>query len=269
MRSITLPLFTIVLTFGGAAGLAAIQSSPPSPPVTLLAPTPPMGFNTWNKFGCNVSEQADPRDRRRDGRERHARRRLRVCRHRRLLAGVARRRWPHRGGSEAVPRRHEGPGRLCPWPRASSSASTPTSGTKTCEGRPGSLGHHDIDARTYAEWGIDYIKVDWCNADDLDARAHYTMFRDALKKTGRPIVLSICEWGRNRPWEWAAGVGQLWRTTSDIGDAWESVVWILNANEAHAGAAGSGALERSRHARGGQRRHDHRGIPVALLACGR
>ncbi|MGZ5514351.1 MAG: glycoside hydrolase family 27 protein, partial [Candidatus Aminicenantales bacterium] len=113
-------------------------------------------------------------------------------------------------------------------------------GPKTCQGRPGSFGFHDIDAATYAEWGVDYIKVDWCYADDLDARKEYTSFRDALRRAGHPIVLSICEWGRNDPWTWAKGVGQLWRTTADIGDNWESVVWIIGANSRHADAAGPG-----------------------------
>ncbi|RPI99100.1 MAG: glycoside hydrolase family 27 protein, partial [Candidatus Aminicenantes bacterium] len=93
---------------------------------------------------------------------------------------------------------------------------------------------------TYAEWGVDYIKVDWCNADDLDAPKEYASFRDALRRAGRPIVLSICEWGRNDPWTWAKGVGQLWRTTADIGDNWASVVWIIGANSRHADAAGPG-----------------------------
>ncbi|HUT08184.1 MAG TPA: glycoside hydrolase family 27 protein, partial [Candidatus Latescibacteria bacterium] len=78
------------------------------------------------------------------------------------------------------------------------------------------------------------------NADDLDARVQYTKFHDALRRTGRPIVLSICEWGRNDPWTWARGVGQLWRTTADIGDNWESVAWIIDANSHHYAAAGPG-----------------------------
>jgi len=239
MRSITLPLFAVVLTFGGAAGLAAIQSARPSPPVTLLAPTPPMGFNTWNKFGCDVSEQLirETADAMLDNGMRDAG----------YLYVVIDDCWQVSrdpdGRIVADPKRFPGDMKALAdyvHGRGLKFGLYTDLGTKTCEGRPGSLGYHDADARTYAEWGIDYIKVDWCNADDLDARAHYTMFREALMKTGRRIVLSICEWGRNRPWEWAGGVGQLWRTTSDIRDAWESVVWILNANEGHAAAAGPG-----------------------------
>ncbi|MCK7541429.1 MAG: glycoside hydrolase family 27 protein [Marinilabiliales bacterium] len=58
-------------------------------------------------------------------------------------------------------------------------------GPKTCAGRPASAGYFDIDAVTYAEWGVDYIKVDWCNCDDLDAPTEYAQFRDALRR-GRP-----------------------------------------------------------------------------------
>jgi alpha-galactosidase len=113
-------------------------------------------------------------------------------------------------------------------------------GPKTCAGRPGSFSFEEIDAATYAAWGVDYIKVDWCHADDLDAATQYAKFRDALRRSGRPIVLSICEWGRNDPWSWAPQVGQLWRVTADIQDTWESVAWIINANARLADAAGPG-----------------------------
>jgi alpha-galactosidase len=113
-------------------------------------------------------------------------------------------------------------------------------GRRTCEGRPGSYRSYAIDARTYAEWGVDYTKVDWCNADSLVARTQYTEFRDALLAAGRPIVFSICEWGSNRPWEWAPGVGNLWRTTGDISDRWRSMIAIADASSSHARAAGPG-----------------------------
>jgi alpha-galactosidase len=110
----------------------------------------------------------------------------------------------------------------------------------TCEDRPGSLGYETVDAQTYAEWGVDYVKVDWCHSEGLDPVERYTIFRDAFAATGRPMILSICEWARNKPWEWGAGIGQLWRTTSDIRDNWDSVLWILEANDRHHAAAGPG-----------------------------
>ena len=94
-------------------------------------------------------------------------------------------------------------------------------GTKTCAGRPGSLGHEYQDAKQYAAWGVDYVKVDWCNTlPGQSAEASYTLFRDALAASGRPIVFSICEWGSNKPWLWAGPVGNLWRATGDIQDCW-------------------------------------------------
>jgi alpha-galactosidase len=96
-------------------------------------------------------------------------------------------------------------------------------GTKTCGGYPGSWGHEFQDAQKFAEWGVDYLKYDWCysgTANQLDA---YTRMRDALYKAGRPIVFSICEWGGSKPWEWAKDIGHLWRTTGDIMDCYDCV----------------------------------------------
>ncbi|MCR8668704.1 glycoside hydrolase family 27 protein [Aestuariibaculum sp. M13] len=100
-------------------------------------------------------------------------------------------------------------------------------GTATCAGRPGSKGFEVKDAETYAKWGVDYLKYDWCNTQGQDAKQYYTIMRDALFKAGRPIVFSMCEWGENKPWEWAEDVSHLYRTTYDIdmkgrfdGDIW-------------------------------------------------
>jgi alpha-galactosidase len=68
----------------------------------------------------------------------------------------------------------------------------------------------------YASWGIDYLKYDWCSTDSLKAAGAYMTMRDALAKAGRPIVLSICEWGTDKPWTWGPSTGHLWRTTGDI-----------------------------------------------------
>jgi alpha-galactosidase len=89
-------------------------------------------------------------------------------------------------------------------------------GWKTCAGKPGSRGYEFQDALQYAQWGIDYLKYDWCNTEGLNAKGAYLTMRDALHAAGRPIVYSICEWGDNQPWEWASDVGHLWRTTGDI-----------------------------------------------------
>jgi len=100
-------------------------------------------------------------------------------------------------------------------------------GRATCQGFPGSLDSEDSDAKLFAEWEVDYVKVDWCHSEGLDAKVQYRKWRDAILKAGRPMVLSICEWGLSKPWEWASTVGHLWRTTGDIRDSWESVMDIL------------------------------------------
>ncbi|MGH9566031.1 MAG: glycoside hydrolase family 27 protein, partial [Candidatus Angelobacter sp.] len=94
-------------------------------------------------------------------------------------------------------------------------------GRKTCAGFEGSLGHEQQDAQTYANWGIDYLKYDWCQSSGTREQmiAAYTKMHDAIKKTGRPIVFSLCEYGWNKVWEWGPSVGgNLWRTTGDISD---------------------------------------------------
>ena len=96
-------------------------------------------------------------------------------------------------------------------------------GYKTCAGRPGSRGHEFQDAQTYAQWGIDYLKYDWCNAEGLKAEGAYTTMRDALHAAGRPILFSLCEWGDNKPWLWATNVGHSWRTTGDICNCFDCV----------------------------------------------
>ena len=97
-------------------------------------------------------------------------------------------------------------------------------GTKTCAGYPGTRGYEYQDARFYASLGIDYLKFDWCNTDGLNAKESYTTMSKALKVAGRPIVFSLCEWGTNKPWEWAENIGELWRTTGDISAKFDSYV---------------------------------------------
>jgi alpha-galactosidase len=96
-------------------------------------------------------------------------------------------------------------------------------GTKTCGGRPGSFGYESIDAQTYAEWGVDFIKEDWCFTDGLDTRTQYKIMSDAIKATGRPMLLSLCEWGTTSPWVWGKGIGAMWRTTNDIQDCFDCI----------------------------------------------
>ena len=104
-------------------------------------------------------------------------------------------------------------------------------GPNTCAGYEGTYGHEEQDARMFAAWGIDYIKYDWCGArsiyTDEDMPAVYQKMGDALLKTRRPIVYSLCQYGRHDVWKWGPEVGgNLWRTTGDISDNWNSMTRI-------------------------------------------
>src|SRR5215831_3121150 len=101
-------------------------------------------------------------------------------------------------------------------------------GPKTCAGYEGSYGHEQQDAKTWAVWGIDYVKYDWCSASVMfkpeDMHAVYQVMGDALRAVGRPIVFSLCQYGEQSVQTWGAQVGgNLWRTTGDISDTWQSM----------------------------------------------
>lgn len=113
-------------------------------------------------------------------------------------------------------------------------------GVDTCAGRPGSLGYEVIDARTYAEWKVDYLKYDNCNSNNTRPEIRYPLMRDALNKTNQPIFYSMCEWGVDNPATWASSVGNSWRTTGDISDSWDSMIHIADANNKWADMAGPG-----------------------------
>jgi alpha-galactosidase len=109
-------------------------------------------------------------------------------------------------------------------------------GTRTCSGAmPGTKGHEFDDMRQFAEWRTDYIKIDWCNTEGQDMVKAYTTLHDAQHAAGRPIVHSLCSWGDGEPWKWAAPVGHLWRTNTDIvapGQVnWERAMKITSENQ--------------------------------------
>jgi len=180
-----------------------------------LAKTPPLGWNSWNKFGCNVSEQmiretADAMVS--SGMKEAGYQYVNIddCWHgerdARGFITANKERFP--SGMKALADYVHSKGlKLGIYSDA---------GWKTCGGKPGSRGHEYQDALTYAEWGIDYLKYDWCNVDGLKAEGAYTTMREALRAAGRPVLFSLCEWGDNQPWAWAKDVGHSWRTTGDI-----------------------------------------------------
>jgi alpha-galactosidase len=118
-------------------------------------------------------------------------------------------------------------------------------GPKTCAGYEGSYGHEELDAQQYAAWGFDYLKYDWCSAEKVYPRSQmtevYKKMHDALVRTGRPIVFSLCQYGYGRVWRWGASVGgNLWRTTEDITDHYDRMSVIGFAQDGLEPFAGPG-----------------------------
>jgi len=181
-----------------------------------LAKTPPMGWNSWNTFQTNISEE--------------------------LVRGVVDA-FVKDGLKDAgynyivlddgwMAMERDAKGDLVPDPKKFPNGLKSLSdyihskglkfgiyncaGDKTCGGYPGSRGHEYQDALMYASWGVDYLKYDWCNTDNINAEVAYTTMSKAITATSRPMVFSLCEWGGTSPWTWAEKIGHLWRTTGDI-----------------------------------------------------
>ena len=188
--------------------------------VGSLAATPPMGWNSWNKFACNVSEDL-----------------IRQTADAMVASGMKDAGYQYIVIDDCWQVERDGNGNIVADPKRFPSGMKALAdyvhakglkfglysdaGTKTCQGRPGGRGYEFQDARQYAAWGVDYLKYDWCSASTQDARSSYELMRAALDASGRPIVFSLCEWGTAKPWLWAKGVGNLWRTTGDIQDRWQ------------------------------------------------
>jgi alpha-galactosidase len=185
-----------------------------------LALTPPMGWNSWNKFQCDVTENL-----------------IRQTADALVTTGLRDAGYVYVNIDDCWQGARDAQGLIQPDASRFPSGMKATAnylhtrglkfglysdaGTQTCAKRPGSHGFEEKDARQYTSWDVDYLKYDWCSTDGLKAQDAYTAMRDALAKAGRPIVFSICEWGGSQPWLWAAPVGNLWRTTGDIGLCWE------------------------------------------------
>jgi len=210
------------------AALAAVVATPAHAHETLkldtpkpnLAPTPPMGWNSWNKFACNVNEQLI-----RQQADAMAASGMKEAGYQYIVIDDC---WQKSrdadGNIQADPERFpSGIKALADYVHAKGLkfGLYSDAGSLTCGGRPGSAGHEFQDARQYARWGVDYLKYDWCHTGPRNAEAAYTIMAKALRESGRDIVLSICEWGVNQPERWGPTVGHLWRTTGDIFDAWE------------------------------------------------
>ncbi|KAI4329783.1 hypothetical protein MLD38_028129 [Melastoma candidum] len=114
-------------------------------------------------------------------------------------------------------------------------------GTQTCSNKmPGSLGHEEQDAKTFASWGVDYLKYDNCNNPGTSPKERYPIMSKALLHSGRRIFFSLCEWGQEDPATWAPAIGNSWRTTGDIQDNWDSMTSRADQNDKWASYAGPG-----------------------------
>jgi len=110
-----------------------------------------------------------------------------------------------------------------------------SAGTRTCSNRmPGSLGHEDKDAKTFASWGVDYLKYDNCYRDGTPETVRFGRMSRALKNSGRPIFYSLCEWGYMEVPKWGGMYGNSWRTTGDINDTWSGMLDNIDRNDAYA-----------------------------------
>lgn len=205
-----------------------------------LAPTPPMGWMTWNFFGTDINENI-----------------IHEIADAMVSSGMVKAGYDHIMIDDGWQGGRDNKNNIIPDPKKFPSGIKAladyvhSKGIKlgiysdaaqlTCAGYTASLGFEDQDAKTFASWGIDYLKYDYCHApsDSNTAKIRYKKMADALRNSGRQIVFSICEWGGRQPWFWAAGVGgQLWRTTGDVRDSWKSLMHNLDINanlEAYAG----------------------------------
>lgn len=225
-----LPALAILLVPTISAAQSAPQAKitlPPAPdvPYNNLAKTPPMGWNSWNKFANRVSDQI-----------------VREIADAMVRNGMRDAGYIYVNIDDTWQAGRDSQGNIQPnskFPNMKALAayihskgmklgiySSP--GPKTCAGYEGSFRHEEQDARTYAAWGIDYLKYDWCSAwqvyEEPSMPAAYAKMGQALLASGRPIVFSLCQYGKLNSPTWGARVGgNLWRTTGDISDNWQSM----------------------------------------------
>lgn len=198
-----------------------------------LAMTPLMGWNSWNRFECEINEQVV-----RDAADAMVSSGMKEAGYEFIVIDDC---WQIRRDSlgfiQADPKKF--PSGIKALANYIHSLGLKfgiysCAGRQTCQNRPGSRGHEFQDAISYANFGVDFLKLDWCNSEGQNAIESYTLMRDALYAAGRPVVFSLCEWGLSKPWEWAANVGHLWRTTGDIRNNWN----IPDAKEGKCWAGG-------------------------------
>ena len=209
---------------------------------SAIAATPPMGWNSWNHFACKVSDAV-----------------VRASADAIASNGMKAAGYVYVNIDDCWQGKRDAQGVIHPnekFPDMKALGdyihskglkfgiySSP--GPKTCAGYEGSYKHEEQDAKQYAAWGVDYLKYDWCSAGRVykpeEMQAVYKKMHDALASTGRPIVYSLCQYGFRRVWEWGASAGgNLWRTTTDIWDNYESMYFNASSQAGNEQFAGPG-----------------------------
>ncbi|KAL8111023.1 hypothetical protein AgCh_026691 [Apium graveolens] len=203
--------------------------------------TPQMGWNSWNHFQCNINEQM-----------------IRETADAMVSTGLAAAGYKYVNLDDCwaelnrdshgnmVPRRSTFPSGIKALADYVHSKGLKLgiysdAGVRTCSNTmPGSLGHEEQDAKTFASWGIDYLKYDNCFNNNVTARHRYPVMSKALLNSGRPIFFSLCEWGQENVATWGPGIANSWRTTGDIVDNWNSMTTLADQNDQWASYAGPG-----------------------------
>ncbi|XP_038719895.1 alpha-galactosidase 3-like isoform X2 [Tripterygium wilfordii] len=205
-----------------------------------LAQTPPMGWNSWNFFACNINETV-----------------IKETADALILTGLADLGYVYVNIDDCwSSATRDSEGQLVPEPKTFPSGIKDLAdyvhgkglklgiysdaGVFTCQVRPGSIFHEKDDASMFASWDVDYLKYDNCFNLGIRPEERYPPMRDALNATGQTIFYSLCEWGVEDPALWAGKVGNSWRTTDDINDSWASMTTIADLNDKWAAYAGPG-----------------------------
>jgi alpha-galactosidase len=205
-----------------------------------LARTPPMGFNTWNPYGCELNETV-----------------VRAVADELNSTGMTAT-WRYLVVDDCwANATRDAQGLLVADPVSFPSGIRALSdyvhsrgllfglytdaGVRTCANRPGSYGREAADMAQFAAWGVDYVKIDWCFVPaGADPYVRFGLFRDAIAATDRPMVISACVWGYSSPALWAQEYSHLWRTTTDIHRSMANVLANLDRNDRWAQYAGPG-----------------------------
>ncbi|MBB4688655.1 NPCBM/NEW2 domain-containing protein [Amycolatopsis jiangsuensis] len=231
--TVTLVAGVLACVTTASAGAGEKGTEAPFAAQQAAGQTPPMGWNSWNKFGCDINEDliretADAlvASGLKDAGYQYVNIDDCWAEQNRNADGTFEpnhERFPH--GIKALADYVHGKGlKLGIYTSA---------GTLTCANTmPGALDHEELDARTFAGWGVDYLKYDNCNNQGRPALERYPKMGAAIERTGRPMLYALCEWGENQPWLWGRDAGaQLWRTTGDISDSWTSMTGILDQQD--------------------------------------